>query len=81
MFETDGHEYDIVKNAVANTSDDGLFLEIGTRLGGSTKIIIDEILKKHSGAPRLYALALYVLQRSPLQRSASSIQLFGLMGG
>jgi len=26
-----------------------LFLEIGTRLGGSTKIIIDEILKKHSG--------------------------------
>lgn len=49
MFETDGHEYDIVKNAVANTWNDGLFLEIGTRLGGSTKIIIDEILKKHSG--------------------------------
>jgi len=45
MFETDGWEYNILKEGIARSvgNEHSLFCEIGTRKGGSTKIIIDQI--------------------------------------
>jgi len=45
----DGEEYNILANSLKHVKNHGLFLEIGTRLGGSTKIIIDHL--KHIGRP------------------------------
>lgn len=45
MLETDGEDYHVITNAVEIASaTPGLFMEIGTRLGGSTKYIIDAMI-------------------------------------
>ena len=44
-MDTDSSEYEILKNAVTYSKGiDGMTCEIGVRSGGSTKIIIDELL-------------------------------------
>lgn len=49
-FTTDGHEYEILQDAISKTINNGLFVEIGTRAGGSTKMIIDGIVDHHENA-------------------------------
>ena len=45
VFSTDSQEYDILYNAASNIKDvEGAVVEIGTRRGGSAKIIIDALV-------------------------------------
>ena len=45
VFNTDSQEYEILYNAAAAVKVDGAVVEIGTRRGGSAKIIIDTLVE------------------------------------
>lgn len=48
-LECDSGSYDVLERAVEKAPLGGLFLEIGTRRGGSTKVMIDALIKRADG--------------------------------
>lgn len=45
VFSTDSSQYEILENAVKNIGNDGLIVEIGSRAGGSARIIADSLVE------------------------------------
>lgn len=45
-LETDSSSYDVLERAVQKAPQGGLYLEIGTRRGGSTKVMIDALARQ-----------------------------------
>ena len=60
VFETDSQEYDILWNAAKNIKGvDGAIVEIGTRRGGSAKIIIDALVENNDTNRSMFCIDPY----------------------
>lgn len=60
VFSTDSEEYDILRNAALSIKGvEGAVLEIGTRRGGSAKIIIDALVENQDTARSMFCIDPY----------------------
>jgi hypothetical protein len=60
VFDTDSQEYEILENAALNIKGvEGAVVEIGTRRGGSTKIIIDSLVQQEDTKRSMFCIDPY----------------------
>lgn len=60
VFETDSFEYEILSNAAASVgATEGAIVEIGTRRGGSAKIIIDSLVRTNNNNRNMFCIDPY----------------------
>jgi hypothetical protein len=60
VFDTDSQEYEILENAALNIKGvEGAIVEIGTRRGGSPKIIIDSLVQQEDTKRSMFCIDPY----------------------
>ena len=57
VFGVDSQEYEVLTNAVAKVGDtEGAIVEIGTRRGGSAKLIIDTLVENNNSNRSMFCI-------------------------